>query len=59
MKKGKLPAHLMHAVNLPKPQLLFRTPIDNANDFVWNHHPKGKPIRDRDISSLDAVSCVA
>ena len=39
-EKGKLTVDLMHAANSSKHQLLFRTPINSDNDFVWKRRAK-------------------
>ncbi|PVF97620.1 hypothetical protein CPB86DRAFT_797921 [Serendipita vermifera] len=39
---GRLPQHIMHASNLPKPQLGFLDPVNNDNSVVWDHQLRTK-----------------
>lgn len=41
-KSARLPQHILHSVNLPKPQLAFLDAVDNSDGTVWKHRLKKK-----------------
>ena len=43
LARGRLPASILNASQLDKPQLLFLTPTDNARDTIWTPTLPGKP----------------
>jgi hypothetical protein len=36
-KGARLPQHILHSVNLPKPQLAFLDAVDNSDGTAWKH----------------------
>ena len=49
-KAPRLPQRILHAHNLPKPQLRFADKVDNSNDLHWSHR-LSKKWHSKEISS--------
>jgi exosome complex exonuclease RRP6 len=59
-KAARLPQYILHASNLPKPQLEFVDKVDNSNGIKWQHHLSKKwhskqPLDQMELTSDDGT----
>jgi exosome complex exonuclease RRP6 len=55
-KAARLPQHILHAANLPKPQLRFVDKVENSNDIKWQHHPSKKWHLKRNPDQMELIN---